>query len=142
MPHARLRATSVAALVTTAAMVLATPAGASRAANAKERGALTNAVHVSPVGGINKVPRSHYRVTGQRVSTVSKSWAIAQLVATPPFRTTFQNATVLAIRPAGTNGWVVVDVGTAEVGCGIAPNKVLADLFKTKTPCPPGQGIS
>jgi hypothetical protein len=70
-------------------------------------------------------------VTRQRVSTVSKSWAIAQLVATPAFRTTFQNATVLAIRPAGTNGWVIVDLGTAQVGCGIAPNKVLADLFKT-----------
>ncbi|MGZ4233173.1 MAG: hypothetical protein ACXVS6_23055 [Solirubrobacteraceae bacterium] len=81
-------------------------------------------------------------VTGQRISTVSKSWAIAQLVAAPAFRTTFQNATVLAIRAAGTNGWVVVDFGTAEVGCGIAPNKVLADLFKTKQPCPPGQGIS
>ncbi|MGZ4216641.1 MAG: hypothetical protein ACXVXL_08665 [Solirubrobacteraceae bacterium] len=142
MPQTCLRATSVAALVTIAAMVCATPAGASRPANAKERRAITNAVHASPVGGINKVPRSHYQVTGQRVSTVSKSWAIAQLVATPPFRTSFQNATVLAIRPAGTNGWVVVDVGTAEIGCGIAPNKVLADLFKTKTPCPPGQGIS
>jgi hypothetical protein len=123
-------------------MVCAAPAGASRAASAKERRALTNAVHVSPVGAINKVPKSHYRVTGQRVSTVSKSWAVARLVATPAFRTTFQNATVLAIRPAGTNGWVVVDLGTAEVGCGIAPNKVLADLLKTKTPCPPGQGIS
>lgn len=136
------RVTSVAVLVTAAAMVLATPAGASRAANAKERRALTQAVHASPVGGINTVPRSHYRVTGQRVSTVSKSWAIAQLVAAPAFRTTFQNATVLAIRPAGTNTWVVVDLGTAQVGCGIAPDKVLADLFKTKTPCPPGEGIS
>jgi hypothetical protein len=142
MSKFHLRAPSVAALVITAAMVCATPAGASRAANARERRALTNAVHVSPVGGLNKVPRRHYRVSGQRVSTVSKSWAIAQIVATPPFKGTFQNATVLAIRPAGTNGWVVVDVGTAEVGCGIAPNKVLADLFKTKTPCPPGQGIS
>jgi hypothetical protein len=142
MSKACIRRTSLAALVTTTAMVCAAPAGASRAANANERRALTTAVHASPVGGINKVPRSHYRVTGQRVSTVSKAWAIAQMVATPPSRTTFQNATVLAIRPAGTNGWVVVDVGTAEVGCGIAPNKVLADLFKTKTPCPPGQGIS
>ena len=141
MPQAFLRATSVAALVATAAMLFAAPAGASRAANANERRALTNAVHASPVGGIDKVPKSKYRVTGQRISTVSKYWAIAQLVATPASRATFQNATALAIRPAGTNGWVVVDVGTAEVGCGIAPNRVLADLFKTKTPCPPGQGI-
>jgi hypothetical protein len=36
---------------------------------------------------------------------------------------------------------VVVDLGTAQVGCGIAPDQVLADLFKTKQPCPPGEGI-
>lgn len=48
MPKARFRATSVAALVIAAALAFATPAGASRAANAKERRALTNAVHVSP----------------------------------------------------------------------------------------------
>jgi hypothetical protein len=141
MSKACLRATLIAGLVITAATVCAAPAGASRAANAKDRRALSSAVHTSPVGGIDKLPRSHYRVTGQRVSTVSKSWAIAQVVATRPFRGSFQNATVLAIKPAGTSEWVVVDVGTADVGCGIAPNKVLADLFKTKQPCPSGEGI-
>jgi hypothetical protein len=40
---------------------------------------------------------------------------------------------------------VVVDLGTAEVGCGIAPNAVLADLLGLKageSPCPPGEGIA
>jgi hypothetical protein len=129
------------AFVATVALILASPAGASRAPTGKERRALTSAVLASHVGGINKVPRSHFRVTGQRVSSVSSSWAKAELIARPAFRATFQNATVIAVRPAGTTQWVVVDLGSAEVGCGIAPNKVLADLFSTKTPCPPGAGI-
>lgn len=116
-------------------------AGASRAANAGERGGLTAAVHSSQVAGLNKIPPSRYRVTDQRVSTVSNHWATARLVATPAFRDSFQNATVVAVRLAGSSQWVVVDLGTADVGCGIAPNKVLADLFKTKQPCPSG-GIS
>jgi hypothetical protein len=122
-------------------MICAAPAGASRAARAGERRALTEAVHASRVGGLGNVPVSHYRVTGQRISTVSQNWAIAQIVATPAFRSQFQNATVIAVRPAGTGQWVVVDLGTAQVGCGIAPDKVLADLFKTQQPCPPGEGI-
>ena len=134
-------AAAVAALVLTGAVIWATPAAASRAANAKERGGLTAAVHSSQVGGLNKIPHGQYRVTDQQVSTVSNHWAAAQLVATPAFRDSFQNATVIAVRPAGSSQWVVVDLGTAEVGCGIAPNKVLTDLFKTKQPCPTG-GIS
>lgn len=103
-----------------------------------ERTALTNAVHASSVGGINRIPRSHYRVTAERVSSVSSAWATAQLAATPAARSSFQNVAVVAVRPAGTHRWVVVDLGSAEVGCGIAPNKVLADLFNTKRPCPLG----
>ena len=128
----------VGALVLTGAVIWAAPAAASRAASAKERGGLTAAVHASLVGGLNKVPQSQYRVTDQRVSTVSNHWATAQLVATPAFKDSFQNATVIAVRLAGSSQWVVVDLGTAEVGCGIAPNAVLADLFKTKQPCPSG----
>lgn len=131
----------VSAMVGAAAMVYAAPAGASRAATARERQGITNAVRTSGVGGINKVPRNRYTVTGQRVSTVSRNWASARLVATPAFRSTFQNATVVAVKLAGTNFWVVVDVGSGEIGCGIAPNRVLADLFRTNTPCPRG-GIS
>lgn len=86
-----------AALALAAAAVYVAPAEANRPASGKERRGLTAAVHATNVAGLGQVPQSHYRVTGQRVSTVS-----------------------------------------ADVGCGIAPNKVLADLFKTKTPCPAG----
>jgi hypothetical protein len=136
-----VRLAATGGLVLAVAAILAAPAGASRAANAKERGGLTAAVHASQVGGLNKIPQSQYRVTDQRVSTVSNHWATAQLVATPAFRDSFQNATVIAVRLAGSSQWVVVDLGTADVGCGIAPDKVLADLFKTSQPCPSG-GIS
>ncbi len=141
MPRVSVRPAVVVGLVVTFAMVCAAPAGASRVANAKERSGLTSAVHASRVGGLNKVPKSRYRVTGQRVSTDSTNWATARLVATPAFKSTFQNAIVVAVKLAGTNQWVVVDLGTADVGCGIAPNKVLADLFRTKRPCPSGTGI-
>ena len=123
--------------LTTAAIYVA-PANASRPANAKERSGLIAAINASKVGGLGQVPASHYRVADQRVSTVSTNWASARLVAAPAFRSTFQNAVVVAVKLAGTSQWVVVDLGSADVGCGIAPNKVLADLFKTKTPCPPG----
>jgi hypothetical protein len=137
-PRVRARGATIAGLVVTASMICAAPAGASRAANGADRQGLTNAVHATQVAGLNKVPRSRYRVTGQRVSTVSAHWGIAQLVARPAFRSSFQNSLVVAVKLAGTNRWVVVDVGTDEVGCGIAPNKVLADLFKTHRPCTGG----
>jgi hypothetical protein len=124
-----------------AALMAAAPATASRNATEGERAALTRAVHTSAVGGIRKVPKSHYTVKGFKVSTVSRYWATANMIARPKFVGTFQNAQVVAVRLAGTGRWVVVDVGTSDVGCGIAPTSVLADLFNTKTPCPSGQGI-
>src|SRR5436190_14349416 len=104
----------VSAIVGAAAVLWAAPAGASRAANATQRQALTNAVHSSMVASIDKVPSNRYTVTGQRISTVSKSWASARLVATPAFKSTFQNALVVAVKLAGTSRWVVIDVGSAE----------------------------
>ena len=133
-----IRGASIAGLLVIAAMLCAAPALASRAANATERQGLTNAVYGSVVGGINKVPRTQYTVTGQRVSTISRSWAMARLVATPAFKSKFQNALVVAVKLAGTSRWVVVDLGSAQVVCGIAPNAVLADLFNSKRPCPGG----
>lgn len=128
-------------VVALVALVVAAPATASRKATKHERTALTHAVQTSAVGGINKVPRSHYKVTGQKVSTVSRYWATANMIARPKFVGTFQNAQVVAVRLAGTGRWVVLDVGTSDVGCGIAPTSVLADLFNTKTPCPSGEGL-
>jgi hypothetical protein len=140
MPRVGVLGVSIAGLAVIVAMIWAVPAGASRAANTTERQGLTNAVLSSSVGGLNKVPRSHYTVTGQRVSSKSKNWGIARLVATSAFKSSFQNSTVVAVKLAGTTRWVVVDVGTAQVGCGIAPNVVLADLFNTKRPCVGGIG--
>jgi hypothetical protein len=122
----------------------ATALGSARATSA-QTSAVAKAVRSSTVGGINKVPTKRYTVKNVRISTVSKAWAMASLVPTKAYRTTFQAATVLAVQPAGTREWVVVDLGSAEVGCGIAPNKVLADLLGLKgkqTPCPPGTGIA
>ena len=123
------------------ALLTAAPATASRKATKREAAAITRAIHTSTVGGIKKVPRSHYRVTRQKVSTISRYWALADMVARPKYVNSFQNASVLLIRLAGTGRWAVVDLGTADVGCGIAPTPVLVDLFNTNTPCPSGQGI-
>jgi hypothetical protein len=96
------------------------------------------------VDDIDKVPAKRYSVTNVRISTVSKAWAMASLVPTKGYRNTFQPASVVAVKPAGTREWVVVDLGTAQVGCGIAPNRVLTDLLGlkgTEVPCPTGAGI-
>lgn len=143
MARLRFRLATLALLATgIAILAAAASASASRAPTSKERSGLTNAVLATHVAGLNQVPKSHYRVTGERISTVSTSWAKAEIVARPGFQSTFQNAVVVAVKLAGTNQWVVVDLGSAQVGCGIAPNKVLADLFSDKTPCPPGSGIN
>jgi hypothetical protein len=136
-----LMARAVLIVAALAALVVAVPATASRNATKNERAAIARAVYSSAVGGINKVPNSYYRVTGQKVSTVSRSWALAKTAARPKYANSFQNASAVLVRPAGTSRWVVVDLGSSGVGCGIAPTSVLADLFNTKTPCPSGQGI-
>jgi hypothetical protein len=118
---------------------------ASRSASRSQARAVAQAVRNSPVAGINKVPTSRYAVTRVRISTVSSAWSMASLVPTRAARNTFQSATVVAVRPAGGSRWVVVDLGSDQVGCGIAPNAVLADLLGLKsgeTPCPAGEGIS
>jgi hypothetical protein len=127
-----------AVIVVAVSGLVAASASASRGATRGQRTALTQAVHASSVAGLNRIPRSHYRVTNERISTVSNSWAKADLVARPAYVSSFQNAIVVAVRLAGTSRWVVVDLGSSDVGCGIAPNKVLEDLFKTSRPCPSG----
>lgn len=117
---------------------------ASKSATRSQVNALTQAVRSSPVGGIDKVPTKRYTVTKVKISTVSRAWAMASLAPTKAYRKIFQPAIVVAVQPAGTSKWVVVDLGSSEVGCGIAPNAVLADLLglkKGETPCPPGEGI-
>jgi hypothetical protein len=125
------------------ALTIAIPAGASRPASSQQKRALTKAVQRTPVAGLNKIPTSDYRVTRQRISTVSRNWAIAYTVPASGHEATFQPGYVIAVEPAGTKGWVVVDAGSSEVGCGIAPDKVIADLIgvKPSRACPGGSGI-
>ena len=143
-----MRQARLIALALLGAASLLVPAGAALAstrATSAQASAVAKAVRSSTVGGINKVPTKRYKVANVRISTVSKAWAMASLVANKGYQSTFQAATVLAVQPAGTREWVVVDLGSAEVGCGIAPNRVLADLLGLKgnqMPCPPGRGIA
>jgi hypothetical protein len=119
---------------------------AARRATSSERAAITKAVQTTPVADVDKLPTAQYRVTGTRITTLPSrregAWAIAQITPRPQFRNTLQGATVVLVRPAGTRTWTAVDVGTSEVGCGIAPTKVLQDLYHTKGDvCPGNAGV-
>jgi hypothetical protein len=143
MRHARSAAIALA--VAALALTLSSSALASKRATPAQVKALIRAVRTTPVAGIDKVPTNRYQVSGVKISTVGKAWATASLVPTKRFQGTFQGAYVLAVQLAGTGSWVVVDAGSAEVGCGIAPDPVLADLLGLKAgeqPCPPGEGIA
>lgn len=139
---------NLAGLVVLATLALdggAASAFASQRASRSQANAVTQAVRSSPVGGIDKVPARRYTVGKVRISTLSRAWAMASLVPTRASRNTFQTATVIAVRLAGTRTWVVVDLGSAQVGCGIAPNAVIADLLGLRSgesPCLPGDGIA
>jgi hypothetical protein len=140
----QVRLITLALLGTASLLVPAGGALASTHATSSQASAVAKAVRSSPVDDIDKVPTQRYSVTNVRISTVSKAWAMASLVPTKAYRNAFQPATAVAVKPAGTREWVVVDLGTAEVGCGIAPNRVLADLLGlkgTEVPCPTGAGI-
>lgn len=139
------RSASITLVIAITAAIPISPAVASKSATPSQFTALSRAIRTSPVGGMDRVPARRYRVSHVRISTVSRAWASASLVPTKAFRRTFQAAYVVAVRLAGTGTWVVVDLGSAEVGCGTAPNAVLSDLLGLKggeQPCPPGAGIS
>ena len=89
MHRSTIRATAAAAAVL-AVLVAAAPASASKRPSAAQAAAITRAVQTSPVGGINRVPRNRYVVSHRRISTVSSSWAYAQIQARKRFENTFQ----------------------------------------------------
>jgi hypothetical protein len=139
------RCLALALLAALAFAALAASALARKNATPAQARAVARAVKSSPVGGINTVPSNRYVVRKVEISTVSKAWAMASLRPTKAARDRFQPAVVVAVQPAGTARWVVVDLGSAEVGCGIAPDAVLADLLGLKageSPCPPGEGLA
>jgi hypothetical protein len=141
----RAQSAAVALLAVVSVLTLSSTALASKKATSSQVKALTRAVHVTPVAGINKIPSNRYQLKDAKISTVSRSWASASLVPTKRFQAMLQGIEVVAVKLAGTGTWVVVDAGSAEVGCGIAPESVLADLLGLKSgeqPCPPGEGIA
>lgn len=120
----------------------AVPAGAAKKATGSQAAAIAKAVQSTHLGGANSLDKGWYRVTGAKISTVSKSWAYATQTPTKAGKGKFQPAYFILVQPGGSKQWVVVDLGTAMVGCGIAPNSVIADLLSIKgDPCPDGSGI-
>ena len=81
---------------------------------------------------MNRVPRANYRIVGIRVSKLAPTWATARQVPTAAAAATFQPAYGVLVRLARTRGaagpWVLVDVGSSDVGCKVAPRRVLTDL--------------
>jgi hypothetical protein len=120
----------------------APPGTGGRAANAAEARAIVSAYRSSPLGDVNRVPRSWYRIVGIRVSKLAPTWATARQVPTAAGRANFQPAYGVLVRLARTRGapgpWVLVDVGSSGVGCKVAPGRVLADLGLG---CPGGTGL-
>jgi hypothetical protein len=131
------RTAGIAAAAALSLLVVAAPAAASTRPTSSQAAAITRAVQTTTVGGMNRVPRNRYVVSHRRISTVEKSWAYAQVQPRKRFRSTFQSAYVMLVNPAGMRTWVVVDLGSAQVGCGVVPAAVISDLLGGDAGCPP-----
>ncbi len=89
--------------------------------------AIATAVRASPL--TSQVPSDGYTVTGIRLAASDPAWAWVQL---RPRVTTVGPADGIVHHTA--RGWQLAEVGTFEVGCGLAPSRVLHDFDVT---CPP-----
>lgn len=131
------RPTRIAAAAALSLLVAAAPAAASKRPTSSQAAAITRAVQTSTVGGIDRVPRNRYVVSHRRISTVGTSWAYARIQPRKRFQDTFQGAYAMLVNLAGTRTWVVVDLGSAQVGCGLVPTAVISDLLGGDAGCPP-----
>src|SRR5699024_3848682 len=84
--------------------------------------AMSKAVHTSPL--TSAVPDKQYVVVGLELAGDHGQWAGGMIEPRKP--NALQPAAVLLHRERG--GWRLVDLGTAMVGCGIAPRPVLEQL--------------
>ena len=143
-PRAAGLIAAAAAAAALAGAIASTGTGATeqrRAAKPAEARAITAAVKNSPVAGLRAV-RSRFNVTGIRVSTRSAYWASANVTPKPAFEATFQSGYAVLIRLARADRpgpWAVVDAGSSQVACGIAPTSVLRDLGLGG--CPPDDSV-
>ncbi|MFM8829005.1 MAG: hypothetical protein ACKOGE_06980 [Actinomycetota bacterium] len=134
----RLPALAVAGAV--ALGIAATPALAAPKANkasAAQLAAMAKAVQSSPVAGMNQVPTSNYAVRNGMVYAGSSYWGKVSIASKSD---TFQGATAVLVRPAGGSAWTVVDVGTSDTGCWVAPVGVAAAFKLGGATCGIGDG--
>ena len=90
-------------------------------ATASQKAAITTAIQTTSVAGLNQVPQANYTVGKTVLYAGSKYWARASIVATSAAKATFQGSIAVLARSGGTNTWTVLDIGTSEVGCRVAP---------------------
>ncbi|KJE21966.1 hypothetical protein FF36_03719 [Frankia torreyi] len=97
------------------------------APSARDADAIDKAVRTSPYTA--QVPTRNYEVAGTRLASSDPSWAYTEL---HPTVADLDRAEGVLHRTDG--GWKLVQLGTYEVGCGVAPTAVLDDFGLQ---CPP-----
>ncbi|MBL7632747.1 hypothetical protein I7412_37465 [Frankia sp. CN6] len=107
--------------------VPATAAGGAVPPTAADAAAITAAIRGSDL--TRMVPPNDYRVAGIRISRGDPNWAWAELL---PVTDTVDRAQGVLRRTE--SGWLLMQLGSAEVGCSIVPPQVRADLALD---CPP-----
>ncbi|WP_243407752.1 hypothetical protein [Frankia canadensis] len=95
--------------------------------SAADAAAIVRAVKASPY--TSAVPANQYEVTGTVLASSDPTWAYTEL---HPTVEDVDRAEGVLHR--GTGGWELVQLGTYELGCGVAPEAVLRDF---RLACPP-----
>jgi len=95
--------------------------------SAADTAAIARAVKASPY--TSAVPANQYEVTGTVLASSDPTWAYTEL---HPTVEDVDRAEGVLHR--GTGGWELVQLGTYELGCGVAPDAVLHDF---RLECPP-----
>lgn len=113
------------ALAVTLAAMTTGPASADSAPGPQGApAAIPAAVTASPA--VAGVPTADYTVDDVRVATSDPTWAAAELTPTASGADTLDPATVVLQQVGGS--WQVVDLGTAQVGCGLVTPAVQGEL--------------
>jgi hypothetical protein len=100
------------------------PALASRPASPAQAEFIIQAVETSPL--TKKIPVSDYSVRRIRVSSVNPRYASAMIQANPKARNRVQSVVTL-LRQGPGGKWRLLDLDA--ISCGLAPRRVLNDLF-------------
>jgi len=87
-------------------------------------GEIAEAVRTSPFTA--EVPPDNYQVTDAKLASSDPSWASAELSPTVPDLDRAEG-----VLHHTDKGWELVQLGSYEVGCGIAPAAVLDDLGRS-----------